>query len=164
MEGYITKLENVKNGKDFNAEVATGTAPLESTADTEVDTVVEAPKPYQESVSSRDVEQGFAEDTVEGFLGSQYYADIIASAKAEGLTAAQVIKDLYKQNAFDNLETREDIDAIEVQLKRELAGKAAPEVSREVTEPIDEFIEANYTQIVADLKLNNKIKTEGCAY
>ena len=164
LEGYITKLENVKNGKDFNSEVATGTAPLESTADTRVDTVVEAPKPYQESVSSRDVEQGFAEDTVEGFLGSQYYADIIASAKAEGLTAAQVIKDLYKNNAFDNLETREDIDAIEVQLKRELAGKAAPEVSREVAEPIDEFIEANYTQIVADLKLNNKIKTEGCAY
>jgi hypothetical protein len=164
LEGYITKLENVKNGKDFNSEVATSDAALESATDTEVDTVVEATKPYQESVSSRDVEQGFAEDTVEGFLGSQYYADIIASAKAEGLTAAQVIKDLYKNNAFDNLETREDIDAIEVQLKRELAGKAAPEVSREVTEPIDEFIEANYTQIVADLKLNNKIKTKGCAY
>lgn len=164
LEGYITKLENVKNGKDFNAEVATGTAPLESTADTGVDTVVEAPKAYQESISSRDIEQGFGEDTVEGFLDSQYYADIIASAKAEGLTAAQVIKDLYKQNAFDNLETREDIDAIEVQLKRDLASNAAPVATAEQVEPIDEFIEANYTQIVADLKLANKIKTEGCAY
>lgn len=160
LEGYITKLENVKNGKDFNAEVATGTAPLESTADT----VVEAPKAYQESISSRDIEQGFGEDTVEGFLDSQYYTDIIASAKAEGLTAAQVIKDLYKQNAFDNLETREDIDAIEVQLKRDLAANAAPVTTAEQVEPIDEFVEANYTQIVADLKLANKIKTKGCAY
>lgn len=67
LEGYITKLENVKNGKDFNAEVATATAPLESTANTVVDTVVEAPKAYQESISSRDIEQGFGEDTVEGF-------------------------------------------------------------------------------------------------
>jgi hypothetical protein len=147
-----------------NAEVATVTAPLESTANTRVDTVVEAPKAYQESISSRDIEQGFGEDTVEGFLDSQYYEDIIASAKAEGLTAAQVIKDLYKQNAFDNLDTREDIDAIEVQLKRELAGNVAPVATAEQVEPIDEFVEANYTQIVADLKLNNKIKTEGCAY
>lgn len=71
---------------------------------------------------------------------------------------------MYKQNAFDNLETREDIDAIEVQLKRDLAANAAPAATTEQVEPIDEFIEANYTQIVADLKLANKIKTKGCAY
>lgn len=168
LEGYITKLENVKNGKDFDSEVTTEVVEnpeqVEPGSDTGSNTVVEAPKTYQDSISSRDVEQGFGEDTVEGFLGSQYYADIIASAKAEGITAAQVIKDLYKQNAFDNLESREDLDAIEVQLKRDLAADKAREVAKDVVEPMDDFIEANYTQIVADLKLANKIKTKGCSY
>jgi hypothetical protein len=168
LEDYITRLENVKNGKDFNSEVTTeiGDASIEAgpESDTAGNTSTEAPKAYQDSISSRDVEAGFGEDTVEMFLGSQYYADIVASAKAEGLTAAQVLKDLYKNNAFDNLETREDIDTIEVQLKRDIAADKAREVAREVTEPIDKFIEANYTQIVADLKLANKIKTKGCGY
>lgn len=168
LEGYITKLENVKNGKDFDSEVTTEVVENPEQAgpgsDTGSNTVIEAPKAYQDSISSRDVEQGFGEDTVEGFLGSQYYADIIASAKAEGITAAQVIKDLYKQNAFDNLESREDLDAIEVQLKRDLAADKAREVAKDVVEPMDDFIEANYTQIVADLKLANKIKTKGCLY
>jgi hypothetical protein len=139
----------------------------EPTPAQEVSAEPQAVKSYADSVSSRDLEQGFGEDTVEGIIDGQYYKDIIASAKAEGIPASKVLKDMAKSRALDNLESREDLDNIENQIKADLATEATPAVTptkpAEV-EPIDEFVEANYTQIMADLKLKNRVQTSGCAY
>lgn len=170
LEEKITRLENVKNGKDFNTEIEK-TSTVEQTNEPapaqEVSTEPQAVKSYADSVSSRDLEQGFGEDTVEGIIDGQYYKDIIASAKAEGIPASKVLKDMAKSRALDNLESREDLDNIENQIKADLATEATPAVTptkpAEV-EPIDEFVEANYTQIMADLKLKNRVQTSGCGY
>jgi hypothetical protein len=171
LEEKITRLENVKNGKDFNTEIEPKTSTVEQTNEPtpaqEVSAKPQAVKSYADSVSSRDLEQGFGEDTVEGIIDGQYYKDIIASAKAEGIPASKVLKDMAKSRALDNLESREDLDNIENQIKADLATEATPAVTptkpAEV-EAIDEFVEANYTQIMADLKLKNRVQTSGCGY
>lgn len=171
LEEKITRLENVKNGKDFNTEIEPKTSTVEQTNEPapaqEVSTEPQAVKSYADSVSSRDIEQGFGDDTVEGIIDGQYYKDIIASAKAEGIPASKVLKDMAKSRALDNLESREDLDNIENQIKADLATEATPAVTptkpAEV-EPIDEFVEANYIQIMADLKLKNRVQTSGCGY
>jgi hypothetical protein len=167
LEGLITKLENVKNGKDFNAEVETKTGPVEQQAEQAAaepaSAEPQAVKSYADSIANRDLEQGYGEDTVEGIVDGQYYNDLIESAKAEGVSAEKVMKDLLRNRALDNLESREDLENLEAKIKQDLATEAKQAAAPEV-EPIDEFVDANYQQIMADLKLKNRLTTSGCGY
>lgn len=167
LEEKITRLENVKNGKDFNAEIETKTGPVEQqaeqTAAEPVSAEPQAVKSYADSIANRDTEAGYGAETVEDITGSQHYQDIIAAAKAEGVSAEKVIRDLARSRALDGLETREELEAVDNQIKQDLAAEAKPAAAPEV-EPIDEFIDANYQQIMADLKLKNRLTTSGCGY
>jgi len=169
LEEKITRLENVKNGKDFNTEITTEASTVaesnNQTGATEVSAEPQAIKSYADSLSSIGAEQRLDEDTVEGFLDNPIYSDIIAAAKAEGISADKVIKDLYKKGAFNNIETREELEMLDGQIKRDIGAKPEPvQDSQQTAEPIDEFVEANYTQIMADLKLKNRVQTSGCGY
>lgn len=165
-EESIARLEQEVTSLEGKNEQAKSKTKERSTAKGGKQQVKPTPKPaegYKGSLSSKDYDQGYGGETVEAVTGGDYYKNVIAAAKAEGISADQVIKDLARSRALDGLETREDLEAVDRQIKQDLATEAKPAAAPEV-EPIDEFIDANYQQIMADLKLKNRLTTSGCGY
>ena len=165
-EESIARLEQEVTSLEGKNEQAKSKTKERSTAKGSQQQVKPAAKPaegYKGSLSSKDYDQGYGGETVEAVTGGDYYKNVIAAAKAEGISADQVIKDLARSRALDGLETREDLEAIDRQIKQDLATEAKAAAAPEV-EPIDEFVDANYQQIMADLKLKNRLTTSGCAY